>query len=906
MHTCRVFRFPALIVLALLCPLLGRPGLVSGGDSRPEKAQTLYEAAKSAYNSGRHAQAVELFEQFARIHSKSEKTPAAHLRGAYSALNAEDYEAFEKFIDGCIRRYRHAPEWFCAWGAKLHRRRQEDKPEQYIDDFEDFARQARPLPLELASFDAKSWRGFDWDYQLEYADHAWDLGAAPSGERWPMSLIWATDGKPELAKRALRALHQTFRHYGTELPPDWQYTHYRLLMAAGEADEGADALKAYLDAWGEDMRGVRLRLMILRAAKLGKVEYRDAKETWKRLLNDYIRYHSMTDWLRGFLHDLREANDFASYAELVEAYLQRADTELRYHNRRHYRDDALDGLVQLAKNKPSDGEPSRPERALAILGKYPEFEPHDKRERLEHIIELLGRAGQTDQAAKTFRTYLEEHWGIDAFEWSGRATRNNEALRAIFDEVRKGKGAGEVDEESDAGKALATVEQRLKDDRDRIAGEEADRMLAKYASDPATPKAVYKVVEYYYQRLLPEPRDQWAEKMFRKYPHHPLTDKVLRMQASAAKKDERPKVAAMWLDRIAKNFPGGRGRHWIYDRLWCEEAQDDAKGKWKELRGYYEPMAKAGFLEARRRMDIGELARTDLPEEESDARTKRGGYWMAKGKDVKGTVLESDYYRRAYKAYFDHWSRDDSDYDGAASAVEALLRQDVDPEMKWKLAYEQVNLLVHEGKGLDAADLLLKLLPAGGKRFDLSQRVHLPGLGGAIGTLSERERAMEGIAKKRKIIERARKGMEVANRLKPVLFTLRDRMACEYMLGNLYRNLDGDRRAVKHYYAIIDAAPYAGQALKVFNDAFGVITDRDNNMNAERETMQYIRKIPTCQSLVPELLYRLARHLLHRKDRAFLGVRRQLSSRYPDSEKLIELAKDVAQAEKRQRERNNQ
>jgi outer membrane protein assembly factor BamD (BamD/ComL family) len=906
MHTCLVRRFSARIVLASLCPLLVLPGLVSGGESRAEKAETLYEAAKSAYNSGRHAQAVELFEQFTRIYGKSEKTPAAHLRGAYSALNAKDYEAFETFIDGCIRRYRHSPEWFCAWGAKLHRRREEDKPEQYIDDFEDFARQARPLPLELQSFDAKSWRGFDWDYQLEYADHVWDLGAAPSGERWPMSLIWATAKQPELAKRALRALQQTFRHYGTELPPDWQYTHYRLLMATGEdADEATEVLKEYVEAWGDDMRGVRLQLMVLRAAKRGDVEYRAAEATWKKLLEEYVRYASMTGWLRDFLHDLRDAKDFASYAELVEAYLQRPDTELRYHNRRHYRDDALDDLVSLARSKPSDGEPSRPERALAILRKLPEYEPHDRRERLEHMIDLLGRAGENDEAIKAFRTYLDEHWGIDAYEWSRRATRNDEALKAVLKEVCKAKGAGEIDEESEAGKALATVEQRLKDDRDRIAGEEADRMLAKYASDPATPVAVYKVAEYYYQRLLPEQRDKWAEKMFRKFPSHPLTDKVLRMQASAAKKDERPKVAAMWLDRIAKSFPGGRGRHWIYDRLWCEEAQNDAKGKWKQIQDYYGPMAKAGFLEARRRLDIGELEQTDLPEEKADARTKRGAYWMAKGKEVKGTLLESEYYRRAYQAYFNHWSREQSDYDGAADAVEALLEQDVDPEMKWKLAYEEVNLLVHEGKGLDAADQLLKLLPAGGKQFDLSQRVHLPGLGGTMGTLTEREKAMEGIAKKRKIIERARKGMEVANRLKPLIFTLRDRMAAEYMLGNLYRNLDGDRRAVKHYYAIIDAAPYAGQAFEVFNDAFGVITDRDNNMDAQRETMQYIRKIPMCQSLVPELLYRLARHLLRRKDRSFLGVSRQLSSRYPHSGKLIELAKDVARAEKRQRERND-
>jgi hypothetical protein len=848
----------------------------------PQAARTLYDSAMNQYNSQHWEQAQTLLGEFTRQYSSNEEAPRVLMHTAYCALHRKDDKAFTAAMDACIRNYYGSPTWFYANGTLLNWYREKGDRDNYIKAFEQMLRKSKIVPDDLPFFTKQTWRGLKLEYTRMLESRQWDdsFSAAPGAVSWHANLVWAGD-TPDRAKRVLRMLTSSLKYYDKEVPHGLQYAHVRLLYNAGDKKKAEETLDEYLDEWGEDVYGVQLRMRILWDAKVNGVEISQTDAFWKALLTRYIHYGSMEGWSGDLLRSLQEADEFESYCELLPAYCAiPRSTQTASSSRAR----SLTHLVALATKKPKKTAPPRLDKALALLREIPAYSVAEKQAKLRHQITLLLALRKPSEAAALTEDLLRQYWSEYNYRWVGRNAKDCPAVEAALKQACAKWKAPELDPQSEAAGQLEDVKRKIKEDRVQIADELATAMLTKYPNAAATIEAAHLLMEHYYTKLLPEPRNRWAQRMAESFPHHPLTEQAIRRQITACKAARDPRQAIPWLKRLPLQFPGTKEYGWYDTMLWRYESLKDPAGRYQFQKEYFKDAVAANSLDEKKRLLEGEYSSGKF-----DTAAARGQFWLQRAPPLKGTKLEPWVYFRAWQGAFDHWGKKNTDYDLARQAVEGMRNQKADPELAWKVAFEKVNLFSHKGDTVQAKAELDAVLSGRQTSRDVAMRLNFPRLGEALGDPQSAPQAKN-----------------IASSLAKIIYTRRDKMALSLMLGNIYAGVKDRKNATRNYMAVIEESPFPAQMHEVFLLAFGQMSQNDSGINWETEARNYIATIPTAQKYAIEALYLIGRRYVTNKDQKnYMRIHKELAAKYPASFAREELEQAIKERIQREEEKKN-
>jgi len=844
----------AVIAIMSLSPLAAQR---TGSTTLAQKANTHYEQAESMLKARKFPDAQELFEQFTKKYFNSHLTPKAYGKLAYCALKNGDTKAFDAAVDACTKKYTTSPESFYAYGAWLKEARRRDDKKLYIQIFVAMLNKTRTLMPNLPSFSVGSHHNVRFDIRQKYESVLYEnnsaLNCAFNNEGWHRDLLWATQEQLP-AKQALGALDRTFRECAGDLSPELQYVHYRLLTISGNGKLAEKKLGSYMTAWGKDTRGIRLRLMVLWDDKIESKKSTHTEEIWNDLLTNYIRFHSMRDWTQNFIKALAEKNDFPSCLALTKAFFDsRVCWEWRHAS--HLRPRLTSTLLGLARKKPQAEEGDRFAPTIKFLRDYMPTLKDDQKDVLSSIIDLQISSKKQDEAVKTATELLENNWSASSSDKIERLGRSNPAFKKVFDAAWTKMGLSDKASPEDEKKAYSTFREKLRDDRVKFADELAEAMLKKSPKSEQTVLAAWDMANYYFNKLMPKERDIWAEHMARHFAKHPLTEKAMLNQITAAKTARDPKMAAKWLDLISENFPGSESTYWVADRLWCFKASEDSAGRWSKAQEFFAPAAKAGSVFAQASLVINEF-KFKNPESRKD----NGDFWFAQGKKYKGTRLEVKCYRRAFDEYFSIYARDSNDYAGAVKTAKAIQDQKYDEESSWRFAFEDINTIAHKGDAPAALKAFAKARIS--KCRDLSLRLSLPLLGTTIG------KDGKGSA-----------GTSHLKKLQSLCTTPRDKIAFGLMMGNLLARDSDDRKkliAAKYYFSVAKDARFPAQVVDIFHAGINAYPTKGDIRALSREANDYINRIKFAQSILPELLNNLGNRYLRVNSPLANGIKSQL------------------------------
>jgi len=855
-----------------------------GPETTAQKAGNLYTTANSAYRTGQWDQARKLLERFVKVYATHEYVPVAYLQLASCCSRLKDHDSLESALDEVISRFPGSPAWFCAYGAKLGRAKAQKDHEKYLELLEALPRQAKALPLDLHGNLGRHYGGY---YYSEYSQQgrmfeptAGRMGSITRKPGWVMTIVQAAD-TPERAERALRAISQTLREREGDLPADWQFAHVLLLKKAGDAEAANAKFQAYLDEWGDDPRVIDLWLLRAQHAQAeGATKSADA--IYDRLIESHAGSGSLAEPLRQRLWHLYHKDRYDEFTRLARHFLKTYPGS-RWH-------DQIVGLwVGMAKNKAAKGDTSRVRSALEMLEGAPPQEraagtaegiaatkhPIWHRSNLIRRIDLHMLVKDAASAAALAEELIEKYWSAHSFQLVSAQAASFDPFKEVLEKARERYGIPAPDPDGRAAKLLGELTQRLKDDQTRHAEEIGAELISQHRKDAATIEAVKLLADYYFKKVLPEQRDKWMDWIIRSYPRHPLTQEVLANRITAENAARNYERLAEALDEMARRFPGTEGNWgWYQARLRCFDAAKDPQGKAAFVKRYYGARADAGEIEALR-----ELARYEHAELGTDYKAI-GDNWMGWAEKFAGTRAELYCLRGAWNAYYwTPYSRRQMKavrWSEAEKVIKALQTQKHDPELRWKMAFADINLLAHRGKGAEALVALDERLRAAQTYRDLSLRLDFEAIGAAA-------------AQSRQF----RAGVTQADRLKKLCPSRRDSGAIELMLAVIHASGKSHVSAAEHYLNIVEQSPWPARRYRFFLSAMGQL-EQARSPSYEKEMRRYMDKVSRVQELVPGLMFRLGYlHLSHRSA-GVLKIRQALASRYPASDAYDRLNAEIA------------
>lgn len=862
------------------------------GPAPPEtaarKAGKLYTTAVSAYRTGQWDQARVLLEQFVRVYATHEYVPVAYLQLAYCRSRLKDFEGYQAALDSVIGRFAGSPAWFCAYGAKLDRAKAGKDPDGYLALLEAMVRSARQAPLNLHGSISRYYGDYvhgEYSSQgLAFEPVAGRMGSITRQPGWVMNVAQIADTPPR-AEKALSILADTLQKRSGELPPDWQFAHVLLLQQAGKSDEANEKLREYLDAWQRagDPRGIDLWLLQLGRAPNPKqtttAPAEAKKDPWRltpqeifsRLITAYGGAGELEEPIRQRLGHLYHRDEYAPFAQLAGHYLRTYTTS-------RYFDHVVGLWVGLAKGRDRKGDPARIADALKMLDEAAATEhPPRLRANLIRKIDLHVLAGRPDRAAElAMKLIAPDQWSAESFQLISRYARDEKAFAKVLDAAR---GRWKIPLPDPAGKAFVLLNQlkfRLKDDQVRHAEEIGEEIFARHRDDASTIEALKLLSDYYFNKVLPEPRDKWMARMIESYPQHPLTQAVLANQVTAERAARRYDRLAGALDKLAERFPPAAAHWgWFRDRESCHNAEKDAEGRSALVRRFYGARARAGEVEA-----IGELTRVEHARFGQDNRAV-GDDWMARAKAAAGTRLELYCLAQAWSAYYwspyyHHRRMDRICWAEAQQVIAALQSQKLDPVLRWKMALADINLLAHKGDGRGALAAIDERIAPDQAHRDLSLRLDFAAVGSALG----KDRL-------------GREGINLARRLTKSCPTSRDAGAVELMLAAMHAAAKDHPGAARHYLRIVEACPWPIRRYAFFGSAISHLR-QGRSPQYVPEVERYMRRIARVQEKVPELMYQLGYSYLGAGNRGALEMLNRLATRYPASAARDRLATEIA------------
>jgi len=839
---------------------VGSAGLAAAQEARTaaQKAARLYNSAMSALRTRQYAQAEGLLAKYVKSYSTHEYVPVGYLQLAACRWRLKDYEGYEDALEQVIHRFPHSPAWYIAHAAMLSRAKAAKDNDGYLTRLEAMVRQAGQAPWRMHTALGRYYSQY---YQHEYnGRNFWAIDESPGGRvakpGWVMDLLQMAD-TPERAERALRTLAKNFSKLAKEMPPDWQYVHVMLLRRAGQNELAEKARQEYLDSWGPDPRG--MQLWLLKAAEARAANDPKAVEAaYEALLKGYAGYSNLAEPFYHYLSWLYKQDRYDKFAQRAREFLKRYRTSRRWGYVVNY-------WVAMAQRAAARKDTSRIPSTLKMLEEfYQSKDPRVRRQGLLWRIDLLLLQGKEDEAVKLAGQLIEpDQWSAESLAVLNKYVTAHKAFQALIDRAREKWKIPLPNPTSKAFVLLHQLKRRLKDEQIRHAEEIGEEMFSKYRQDASTIEAVKLLAEYYFKKVLPEPRDKWMARMIQSYPHHPETQTVLGWQIIAENAAKRYDRLALAIDTMEQRFPGA-SRRWYYHRLSCYTAANDSVGALKYVKKVYGPLAAEGDAHSLTELSRYELAAVDYADSKAV-----GDYWMAKAKTLSGTPPELYCLANALRGYYltpyYQGYRQRVQWDEAMGVIQALRKQSLDPELHWRLAFAEVNLLARKGDGAAALKALEAALQDGQSYRDLSRRLDFAELGSALG--------------KANLLA---KGEALAARLRRMCFTTRDAGAIELMLASMFYSRKQYHRAAEHYLKVVRSGAFPARMYPFFRRAMSAMQQaKMRRFPAEFDA--YLRRIGRVQELVPPLLYDAGYYYASIRSSAALSIRKRLATTYPAS-----------------------
>ena len=846
------------ILLVCLLPATAGPGRGAkpAAETLAHKAGQLYKTAVSAMRTRQHQQAEGLFAKYVKTYPTHEYVPVGYLLLASCRSQLKDTEGYREALTEATRRYTGSPAWFTAYKALMTDARKSKDADRYFLLLEGMVR-----PMPRAPWRIQGSIGWEFghyqrmEYQGQFRPRACRLESFRHGGGWVMGLVEMADTQ-ERAQRALKLLAKNFQNRRDELPPDWQYVHVLLTERAGAAEEAAKAWDEYVKGWGDDPHLISLWQVKMAQAQAAKDD-KGVAEAFSKIMEKFGGSPSLETFVYRHMEELWRRKKHDEYITWVGYYLKTYPMSYWSHS-------VVRNWVGLAKQAAEKGDTAQAEAAGKMLAELGDAGgPGRERSRLHLRIDLLGTLKKEAEAAGlAARLLAPEHWSEQAFATLNGHARRHKAFAEVVQAARARHKIPLPDPTSKAFVALHKLKSRLAGDQLRHAEEIGEEIYSAHRNDASTIEAVKLLADYCFKKVLPAPRDKWMDRMVASYPSHPATQAVLANQITAEYAAKRYDRLAGAIDTAEARFGGTLGK-WYNQRMACFRVDHDSDGALGYARKVHGPRAEAGDSHS-----LYELSRYELAGKGRDFKAI-GDYWMAWARKHAGKRLETHCYRRAWQGYYyspmHSSARDQIQWDAALEVVKAMRDQTRDPELKWRMAFGEVNLLAAKGDGEAALEALNAHLEEGGTFRDLYLRVELAQLGGALGTS-----------------KMVKQGRDLARRLKKVCFTNDDACAIELMLASMYGALKAYNRAAEHCINAVRTYPFAPRMYPHMRTALRYLAHTRSRRHPS-ELEAYIRRAARAQEIVAPLLHEAGVFYAQARSSAALDMRKRLVGGYPAS-----------------------
>ena len=845
-----------------------------------EKASHSYNTALKVYKLGDWKKAKAAFEEFLETYPGNEHVPLAYLQLAHCRGILKDWQGREEAVETVIEKFPDSKAAKYAWGHRLSVLRGQKKYDEWLDRVEALLKRYKYMPFNFSG--RLDWRrnGDYWwrfNHTTLHFPHArasgYRLNIAP-GIGWAGRVLQVAD-TPARALRALVLLEPTFKEYGMDLPVNWKYVHIELLRRAAEfkpdpEQKGAMAkklefwskrkrptpeeqTKEYFEGWPEDdPRRMGLMWLMGHYAQT-RGEEKQAQAWYDKLMEKYPRYSTLGNRLVHRLKFLYGKQRYSEFAVLADWYL-------KHYPIGHLRDNIVDWWVELVKKQGKAGAKNVPVVLKLLDDEEQRYanNPRRLKKGIRQRIELYQATEQLDEAvAQAEKLLSKPFWCSESFRYVEELAKKHKPFQPILDAARKRYVIAVEDLKSPAKKRYDELQQRIKADQTRHMEEIGTELLDAHPKDAWTIKAINDLVNYYYSKVLIEPRDRWVGVMQEHYPRHPLTQEVIDRQFKAVEGAKNYQALAPVAEWAMQHFPGSdRWDAWMNGRLACFSALKDYAGGQQYVRKAFGPRAKTGELHA-----IAKVVEWDsaAPKEGEDWLRVRGNRWLQEADRWEGRAEELYCLQNAFDHFYDtpvrHWWWNRICFPEASQTAKRLRESKYDPELAWRLKYEPVNMLIQSGQAVAAAQEAMKIIKDVKQTFQLNQRLDLYNLGWTLGQAK--------LSGKAHPLLRA-----LMNRCK----TRSDQYVFKIMLGNMFEAEGNHTMGAKFYTMAANDLPWAIDQWPLQIQAAGGL----NPAGYTSTLSKYGSKIKTAQDVIPRILYWIGnKNLGNPRSRSMLSVLRQ-------------------------------
>ena len=838
-----------------------------------EQAALTYATAMKMYKLGDWKNTARTLDQFIEKFPSNENVPLGYLQLAHCRMLLEDEKAALAALDEVIKRFGSSKACRFAWGYKLSLAREKKNYDGYIKLYEEMVKKFGRAPLSMSLMYSRTYQNssagrrdnhIDWrrytayywrfDQTIEHWPYVrlsgYYLLAAPL-MGWAENLLEVGD-TPERAQKLLAIIDSTLKWYGRDLPVDWKFAHVVLLRRVAKGSEepankvDKDLVKGKKPAvdpsaaqkqFDKYIKGFpkgdprAMGLWLLEAEHAQGTDDAKADKIFNLLTEAYPGYTSLGDRIPVRLRYLYKHRRHDRYVKLVRWFL-------KFYPTNDWRDQGISYWIRLAKQAAAKDDTSQIPVILKVLDaedKTYRLDPQRLKANLLRRIDLFMLIKMTREPVELAEKLISDsYWSAESFRKVEALAGKDDAFAKVLEAAREKWHVPVADPKGKTAASFEELQRRIKDDQVRHMEEIVDGMFEEHRKDAYTIEAVKTLVDYYFSKALHENRDKWVQRMISAYPTHPLTQEVMVQQINALRGQKDYKQLGPLLDSAMANFPGAELHlRWFNYRIKCFSAAKDIEGRIKYARGYLGKRAEAGELTAIRKLG-------DIEEKSLDTWKEKGDYWTSLAAKHAKTYREVYCLTRAFQCYYigptDLWQWGNVDFPSVVKVAAAMRKQTVDPEMRWKMMFEDINMMSKGNYGWEALRTLAARLKEVKNPFQLSRLLDLPNFGRAVGS--------------RRLVGKSKK---VLSQLKSMCILKSDLYKFDVLLGVMYQHAGNYFAGAKYY---IQAGKYLLRPIR----RWGLHIQATNCLESFKSPgytvvqRKYIGQIRTSQDVVPRLL----------------------------------------------------